>query len=216
MKYRGAGIGLQLAGFSPQWQSDLGVSKWRTRECRADCRVAPPRRARAPFPTNVVPITSLARLRPPARSGPMRGSCLGMTWKRRSAEVGRSGRTDVLAGFGLRAVICKVPPAAGASSLVHYAVLETKRRRTGVTLISRSQTSCRGARQAADQGTQPGIASNRAQDCASGGTGQSRAPGATSGGGPAAGQRERSDSKDHCRQIHAHLWCCLADWFNNG
>jgi hypothetical protein len=94
-----------------------------------------------------------------------------------------------------------VPPAAGAKSLVHYAVLETKRRRTGVSLISRSQTSRRGTSQAAHQGTQPGIATNRAQNSASGGTRQSGAPGATGRGGPAAGQRERSDSKDHCQQI---------------
>jgi hypothetical protein len=121
-------------------------------------RTAPPRGARAPVPTNVVPITSLARLRPPARSRLMRSSWLGMTWKRGSAEVGRNGRTGVLAGFVLRAVICKVPPAAGTNSLVHYAALETKRRPAGVSLISRSQTSCHGTSQAAHQGTQPGIA----------------------------------------------------------
>ena len=75
-------------------------------------------------------------------------------------------------------------PGVGAirSSLVHFApFLETKRRRTGVNLVSRSQTSCRGTSQAAHQGTQPGIATNRAQCRASGGTGQSCAPGATGG-----------------------------------
>ena len=59
-------------------------------------------------------------------------------------------------------------PRLGAikNSLVQYPPLKTKRRRSGISPISRSQTSCRGTSQAADQGTQPGIATNRAQCCA--------------------------------------------------
>ena len=59
-------------------------------------------------------------------------------------------------------------PGLGAikNSPVQYPPLKTKRRRTGISPISRSQTSCRGTSQAADQGTQPGIATNRAQLCA--------------------------------------------------
>ena len=79
----------------------------------------------------------------------------------------------------------RYPPRPGsARSEVLWCTLpflETKRRRTGVNLVSRSQTSCRGTSQAAHQGTQPGIATNRAQCRASGGTGQSCAPGATGG-----------------------------------
>ena len=61
------------------------------------------------------------------------------------------------------AVVARRPGSARSELLwCTLPFLETKRRRTGVNLVSRSQTSRRGTSQAAHQGTQPGIATNRA------------------------------------------------------